>query len=51
MIFERTSQFPTVFLRLVFGKVGNDVVTGPGREIDIRYESDLKVTLKDLGFR
>ena len=48
MIFETTSKFPIVFLRLVFGKVGVDRVTGPRREIDVRYESDLKVILKDL---
>ena len=46
--FERTGKFVIVFVRLILGKVGVDVVTGPQREIDIRYEFDLKVNLKGL---
>ena len=49
VIFETTSKFPILFLRLVFGKKGIDGVTRPRREIGIRYESELKIVLKDLG--
>ena len=49
VIFETTSKLLIDFLRLVFGKVGADGVTGPRREIDIGYEFNLKVILKDLG--
>ena len=48
VILETTSKFP-FFLRLLFENVGVDGVTVPRREIDIRYESDLKVVLKCLG--
>ena len=50
MIFEITSKFPIVILRLVFGKVWVDGVTGPERVSEIRYESDLQIVLKGLGF-
>ena len=36
LIFETTSKFPIVFLRLVFGKVRVDRVTGPWQENDVR---------------
>ena len=48
VILETTSKFP-FFLRLLFENVGVDGVTVPRPEIDIRYESDLKVVLKCLG--
>ena len=47
--FETTGKFVIVFVRLILGKVGVDVFTGPRRESDIRYECDLKVMLKSLG--
>ena len=46
---EITVKFLILFVRLVFGKKGIDRVTGPRREIDIRYKSDLKVILEGLG--
>ena len=49
VIFETTSKFPIVFLRLAFRKLRVDGVTGQRWEIDLRYESDLKVILKGLG--
>ena len=49
MTFEATSKFPVVFVRLILGKNGVNGVTGSRREIDIRYEFDLKVILKGLG--
>ena len=49
MIFETTSKFPNLFLGLVFGKKEINGVTRPRREIDTRYESNLKIALKDLG--
>ena len=51
VIFERTGKFVIVFVRLILGKVGVDGFTGPRRESDIRYECDLKVVLKDLGWK
>ena len=36
------------FCEIDIGKKGVDGVTVPRREIDIRYESDLKVILKGL---
>ena len=50
VILETTSKFPIVFLRLASGKVGRDEVTRSQREIDIKYESDLKVILKISGW-
>ena len=47
--FETTSKFLIMFLRLILGKNGVDGVTGPRREIDIRYEFDLKIIVKGLG--
>ena len=34
--FEITGKFVIVFVRLILGKVGVDVFTGPRRESDIR---------------
>ena len=48
LIFEGTSKFPIVFLRLILGKVGVDGFTRLRGEIDMTYEFDLKVILKDL---
>ena len=47
--FETASKFVIVFVRLLFGKLGNDGFTGLRRKIGIRYEFDLKVILKRLG--
>ena len=49
--FERTGKFLIVFLRLILGKKGVGGVTGPRREIDIKYEFHLKIVLKDLGYK
>ena len=46
---ETTGKFLVIFVRLILGKRRVDEVTGPQREIDIRYEFDLKVNLKYLG--
>ena len=43
--FEAIGNFLVVFVRLILGKVGVDGVTGPRREIDIRYKFDSKVFL------
>ena len=51
MIFETTRKLPIVFLRLVFGKVGVDGVNGTRQEMDVRYESDLKMVLKGLRYK
>ena len=48
VIFETTSKFPISFLWLVSGKLVVDGVTGPQRQSDMRYESDLKIILKNL---
>ena len=45
MTFETTSKFLIVFIRLILGKSG--LVNLPRR----RYEFDLKVILKGLGFK
>ena len=34
--FEVTGKFVILFVRLILGKVGVDVFTGPGRESDVR---------------
>ena len=44
-------NFQFFVLRLVFGKVEVDGVTGPRQETDIGPESDLKVMLKGLGYK
>ena len=49
VVFEITSKFLIVFVRLILKKVRVDVFTGPRREIDIRYEFSFKVLLKYLG--
>ena len=49
MIFQITSKFLIVFVRLILGEKRVDEVTGSQREINIRYEFDLKVILKALG--
>ena len=41
-------NFQLFFVRLILGKSGIDGVTGPRREIDIRYEFGLKLVLKGL---
>ena len=46
MTFETTGKFVIVFVRLILGKVGVDVFTGPRRESDIRYECELKGSIK-----
>ena len=51
LIFETTRKLPIVFFCLVFGKVGVDGVNGPRREMDVRYESDLKMVLKGLRYK
>ena len=49
--FETTGKFVIAFVRLILGKGRVDGFTGPRREIDIRYECDLKVMLKYLGYK
>ena len=49
--FETTGKFLIVFVRFILGKVGVDGFTGPRRESYIRYECDLTVALKGLGFK
>ena len=44
--FEKTGKFLIVFVRLKLGKVGVNRATGPQREIDNRYESNLKIISK-----
>ena len=46
MTFEKTGKFLIVFVRLKLGKVEVNRATGPQREIDNRYESNLKIILK-----
>ena len=41
--FETTGKFVIVLVRLILGKLGVDRFTGLQREIDIRYECDLKI--------
>ena len=48
---ETTGKFLITFVRLILRKVGVDGVMGPQREIDIIYESELKVILKGLGYK
>ena len=48
---ETTGRFLIAFVRLILRKVGVDGVMGPQREIDIIYESELKVILKGLGYK
>ena len=48
VVFETTNKFPIAFLWLVSGKLVVDGVTGPQRESDMGYESDLKIILKNL---
>ena len=49
--FETTSKLLIAFVTLILVKVGVDGFAGPRGEIDIRYEFNLKVILKDLGFK
>ena len=49
MIFDTTSKFVIVFVRLTLRKVWVDRFTLPQREIDIRYIFGFKVLLKYLG--
>ena len=48
VIFKTLSKFLIVFVRLILEK-WFDGFTRPQREIDTRYEFDLKVNLKSLG--
>ena len=48
LIFEITSIFSIVFVRLILWKKGVNGVTWPRRKIDIRYQFHLKIILKDL---
>ena len=41
MTFEITGKFLIAFVRLILGKVGVDIFTGPRRESDVEYEFDL----------
>ena len=47
--FETAGKFLIVFIRLVLGKVGVDVYTGPRRKSGIRYEFKLKSLFNDFG--
>ena len=49
--FETTGKFLIVFVRLILGTVGVDGFTEPRRESVIRYEFDLKVVLRSLGWK
>ena len=49
--FETTGKFVIVFVRLILGKRRVDGFTGLRREMDIRYECDLKIVLKYLGYK
>ena len=49
--FETTVKFLIVFVRLILGKMRVDRFTGARWESDIRYDFDLKVVLKILGFK
>ena len=49
VIFEITSKFLIISVRLIFGKVRFDGFTEPRWEFDIRYEFCLKVNLYGLG--
>ena len=42
MIFEAVIKFVIAFVRLIFGNVGVEGLTGPRQETYIRYELDLK---------
>ena len=45
---KQLGKFAIVFVRLIFGKVCVDAVTGQRREIDVRYELNLQINLKGL---
>ena len=51
VIFERTSKFVIVFVRLISGKVGVDGFTRARQEIDVRYEFGMKVIVKGLALK
>ena len=51
VIFVTTKKFLIVFVRLVLGKEGVDEEIGPWRDIDIRYEFNLKIIFKGLGYK
>ena len=38
--FETTGKFLTVYVRLIFGKVGVDVFTGPLRKSEVRKKKN-----------
>ena len=48
---QTTGKFLIVFVRLILGKIGVDGFTRPYQESDIRYEFELKVSLKGTGFK
>ena len=50
VIFQTISKFVTAFVRLISGKVRVDGFNRPPQEIDKRYEFDLKIILKSLGW-
>ena len=45
------SKFVIVFIRLILEKVRIDGFSEPRRKIDIRFQYDLKIVLKDLGYK
>ena len=49
MTSKTRGKFLHVFVKLILEKNGVDGVTGPRREIDIRYKFDLKAILKIVG--
>ena len=49
LTFETTGKFLIDFVKWILGKVSVEGVTRLRRDIDIRYEFDLKVILKSLG--
>ena len=51
MIFQTIGKFAIVFVRLIFGNVWVDAVTGQQLESDVRYELHLQVILKGLGWK
>ena len=45
------SKFVIVFIRLILEKVRIDGFSEPRLKIDIRFQYDLKIVLKDLGYK
>ena len=48
MTFETTGKFVLVFVRLILGKLGVDVFTGPRREIDVRSK---RISISSEGYK